>query len=476
MTTLDPSRRRGFASVLALMFLAVMCSLAVAFFASTNTELKKSENLGHVAAARMEAEGGMAFLSYQLRRHSPQDIRTGQELLDGLAVAMGETMNGSQTLRSASVAYDGNTIVIPSIAATQPGRSFHGTITLVNHKTVLLRVTGVSGNVSRSLGMQFGLLAGGYSASAFDYGIASRGPIRMVGSAQVLGATWDEEGDCLSAVYGEAAAFRLTGGPLIQGDVYASDPDTHVKLCGTNMSIGGEDSSGTKTLPDPDDDHPICDHVHIGVGPVDFPEINSSQFEPFAKNPVDAHTVMPDNTFTNIRILAGSNKTFSGDVKLKGVVFIEVPNDIHFTGNVEITGVIVTEDAGDDADKKNTNRIIFNGNVVSKGVEELDDTDQFCELRKMPGSFLLAPGFSVLFAGNFSTINGCMAAEEFMWTGNAGGIIKGGIIAYGNADLTLTGNSCITIDREGTPAAPSGFRGAGSRLELVQIPSTYIEY
>ena len=476
MTTLDPSRRRGFASVLALMFLAVMCSLSVAFFISTNAELQKSENLGHVAAARMEAEGGLAFLAYQLRHNPPAKLDTGQALLSTLAESLGQSLSGSQTLRSASVTYDGNTIAIPSIAATQPGRSFHGTITLVNHKTVLLRVTGVSGNVSRSVGLQFGLLAGGYSASAFDYGVASKGPIRMEGSAKVLGATWDEEGDCLSAVYGEAQAFRLTGGPLIQGDVYASDPDTHVKLCGTKVSIGGEDTSGTKNLPDPDDDDPICDHVHVGVGPVDFPEINSSQFEPFAKTPVDAHTVMPDNTFTNVRILAGSNKTFSGGVKLKGVIFIEVPNDIHFAGNVEISGVIVTEDAGEDASKKNTNRIIFSGNVVSKGVEELDDTEEFHELRKMPGSFLLAPGFRVLFAGNFSTINGCMAADEFMWTGNAGGTIKGGIVAYGNAEFKLTGNSCITIDREGTPAAPAGFRGAGSQLMLVLLPTTYVEY
>jgi hypothetical protein len=372
------------------------------------------------------------------------------------------------------VSYDGQAIVIPSIAANGPGRSFYGMLTLVNDRTVLLRVTGASGDVSRSVGLQFGLLAGGAGASAFDYGIASKGPIRMEGFAKVQGATSAEEGDCLSAIYGEPEAFHITGHPDIQGDVYASDPDTHVRLCGNNVRIGGEGPSGTKTLPDPDDDDPICAHVHVGVGPVDFPKIDPSQFERFATIPVDAHTVMPDNTFTNIRILANSDKTFAGNVKLNGVIFIEVPNRIHFSGNVEITGVIVTQDAGDDA--YDTNTIKFSGNVVSKGVEELDDTDEFHELREMPGSFLLAPGFGVEFVGNFSTISGYMAADKFKWTGNAGGTVKGGIIAYSNAEFKLAGNSCITIDREGTPGAPPGFSGPGSQLMLVLIPTTYVEY
>lgn len=459
--------------MLALLFLVMMCSLSVAFYAVTNTELQKSENLQDVTAARLEAEGGLSFLAYQIRRYMPTDLGPGQGLLDSLASALGGGMDGTQTLQGGQVSYDGNTIVIPSIAATEPGRSFHGTLTLVNDTTVLLRVTGVSGDVSRSLGCHFALQAGGYSASAFDFGIASKGPITMAANAKVLGATTAEEGDVLSAIYGAPDAFQISGNSEIQGEVYASDPDTHVQLNGS-VKIGGQSMCGSKTLPDPDDDDPICDRVHVGIGPVAFPEIDPGQFESFATNPVDASTnTSGDQTFTNIRIKANSNKTFAGNVKLNGVIFIEVPNRIHFSGNVEITGVIVTEDAGDDAYEDNT--IKFSGNLTSKGVEELSE-EGFSVLRTKPGSFILAPGFGVEFVGNFGTVNGCMAADQFKWTGNAGGIAKGGIIAYSNAEFKLAGNSCITIDREDVPDDPAGFSGAGSHMVLVLIPTTYIEY
>ena len=473
MTSPCKPRQRGFTSVLALFFLAVMCGLSVALFTSASMELQKSENLQHVAAARLEAEGGLAFLTYQIRRYAPAELGPGQELLDSLAGALGSALNGSGTLQGGQVAYDGSTILIPPISATSPDRSFHGAITLVDQTTILLRVTGASRNVTRSVGVRFGLQAGGYASCAFDFGIASKGPIRMSGNATVRGATSAEEADAVSAVYGEPEAFQITGNTEVQGDIYASDPSTKVNLNGS-IKIGGELMCGSKTLPDPDDDDPICDHVHVGVGPVAFPEVNPGQFEAFAVNEVNASTNTSGNqTFTNIRIKANSNKTFAGNVKLEGVIFIEVPNRIHFSGNVEITGVIVTQDAGDDAYDENT--IKFSGNLISRGVEELDG-DGFTDLRGMPGSFILAPGFGVEFVGNFGTINGYMAADEFKWTGNAGGIVKGGIIAYSTAEFKLAGNSCITIDRGETPGNPAGFTGPGSRMVLVLVPTTYVEY
>ena len=466
--------RSGIASILAMLFLALMSSLAVAFFSTTNVGLKQTENLKDVSAARLEAEGGLAFLTYQIRRHAPTDPGTGQDLLSSMAEGLGQAMNASGTLQGGSIVYDGQTITVPSIAVNGEGRSFNATISLVNDTTVLLRVTGNSGGVSRAIGVQFTLQAGGYSAGAFDFGIAARGPISMTGNAKVTGANTIEEADMLSAIYGNPQAFSITGNSDVEGDISVSDPDTTVKLCG-NISVGGESMNGTKTLPDPEDTDPICEHVHVGIGAVDFPEVDPTPFEPFAVNIVDSHTNTAGNkTFNNIRILANSNKTFAGNVTLNGVIFIEAPNRIHFSGNVTVTGVIVTQDAGDDAYEDNT--IKFSGNLVSKGVEELPDTSEFHDLREMPGSFILAPGFGTEFVGNFGTVNGCMAADKFKWTGNAGGTIKGSIIAYSDAEFKLTGNSHIIIDRDGTPETPPGFGGAGTQLVLVLLPDTYIEY
>ena len=172
----------------------------------------------------------------------------------------------------------------------------------------------------------------------------------------------------------------------------------------------------------------------------------------------------------NIRILANTNKTFSGNIDLNGVVYIEKPNRIHFSGNVKITGVIVTEDAGDDV--HDTNTIKFTGNTTVRPVTDLPKDPQFSRLRQMPGSFLLAPGFGAEFAGNFGTVSGCMAADRFKFTGNAGGTVKGGVINYGDTEFKLTGNSNITVDRSDSAEEPPGFSIPG---KLLVRPDSYFE-
>ena len=203
-----------------------------------------------------------------------------------------------------------------------------------------------------------------------------------------------------------------------------------------------------------------------------FPEVDPTVFEPFATNIVNSSTPTSGNrTFTNIRIKANTNPTFSGNITIKGVVFVETPNKVQFSGNLNFTGVLVTQDAGDNV--YTTNTVKFTGNTTSQGVESLPDTAEFHDLRQMPGSFLLAPGFGVSFTGNFGTVNGCMAADAFTFTGNAGGLVKGPIINYSDSIFSLTGNSSVTIDRLNTPTEPPGFSSNGS---LRADNTTYAEY
>jgi len=71
-----------------------------------------------------------------------------------------------------------------------------------------------------------------------------------------------------------------------------------------------------------------------------------ASFEPFATYVVNSGNVnsLP-STLQNIRIKAGTNPTFN-DVLIEGVVFVETPNNVKFTGNATLQGVIVTQDAG----------------------------------------------------------------------------------------------------------------------------------
>jgi hypothetical protein len=90
----------------------------------------------------------------------------------------------------------------------------------------------------------------------------------------------------------------------------------------------------------------------------------------------------------------------------------------------------------------------------------------------MPGSFILAPGFGLEFVGNFGTVGGGMAADEFKFTGNAGGLVRGMIINYSDSAFTLTGNSRIRFDRSSSPDIPPGF---SLPQRIVLRPDTYVE-
>jgi hypothetical protein len=199
--------------------------------------------------------------------------------------------------------------------------------------------------------------------------------------------------------------------------------------------------------------------------------VDPTVFQPFAVNIVDGNTSTSGNkTFTNIRIKAGTNPTFSGNTTLKGVIFVEQPNRVTFAGNTTMTGMIVTQTAPSNTYTSNT--ISFTGNTTFSGVENLPDTSDFHVLRTMPGSSILAPGFGLTFTGNFGTVGGCMAADSFSFTGNAGGTIRGGIINYSDSQFSLTGNSSIIVDRSGTPTTPPGFALPSTTKAN---PDTYLE-
>lgn len=451
-------RQAGIVYILAMVLLTVFSSLAVAYASFSNTTLRTAENMSSVQDARMQAEGGLTHLTMVLSELTLSAGATGQAMMDDLASSLTSRLNGTANLQGAQVAYNGETITIPSIAMGS-GKAFYASITRVNNTIVRLAVTGSDDDVSRTVSMDFNLATG--RSAVFDYGIASKSPIRMTGNARVRGANSPAEANMLSATYNSDEAFKLTGNCNLEGDIYMSNPDAYVSLTG-NVTIGGENNwSGN-----------IEDHIHIGIGEVEFPEVDPTVFEPFATNVVDSSTSTSGNkTFTNIRILANSNPTFSGNITLKGVIFIEEPNNVHFSGNVKITGVIVTQDAGEN--NYDSNKIKFTGNTTVKGVEELPDTAEFQGLRDLPGAFILAPGFGLQFTGNFGTVSGAMAADEFKFAGNAGGVVHGPIINYSDSEFKLTGNSNLIIDRSDVPDIPPGFASPG---KFEPNPNSYVEY
>ena len=475
-TTIRRARRRrarnGMAMVLALAMLTVLATLSVAFVSSSVGSIRKATNVADIDGAQRQAESGLAFHHYILRGLTvPADVQ-GQDLILAVATSLRSRLDGTATLGGLSIVHDPNdldslsdpnTITIPSIV-TSDRTNFSATLSLSGEmgNVLSLSVTGRSGFVSRTVGVNLQLRTDDGSSFFLNHGIASKGTVRMTGNAKVLGVNDPNEANVLAATYSDNEVIDLTGNCEIDGDLSISNSEGYVSMSG-NVSVGGVSSSSSE----------VYDHIHTGIGEVTFPEADPTVFEPFATNLVDASTsTSGDLTFTNIRIVAGTNTTFSGNITLNGVIFIEVPNDIHFSGNVQINGVIVTQDAGDDNYDQNT--IKFTGNTTVQGVEALPAEPQFANLRELPGTFLLAPGFSAKFAGNFGTVAGYMAADEFKFAGNAGGTVKGGVINYGDTELRLTGNSEILIDRSDTPPIPPGFSAPGTATLSIQ-PGTYRE-
>ena len=450
--------RKGFALVMALMLLLLCASIAVAWVNTTALGVSQADSLRKVNGAQLAAESGMQFMTYQMTKLDLGGGGSGQTLLDNIASALSARLDGTGALGQGEVSYNGAAIVTPSINVGDGMRTFVATLWMADDDTVSLTVTGSDSGITRATGVQFDAANG--DSPVFDFGIASRSPVELTGNAKVEGKNSVLEARILSAT-DEAEAFHLTGNVDLAGDIYTTNPSATVSMSG-NVTIGGESCR----------DDEVWDHIHLGLGVGEFPEVDPTVYEPFATNIVDSSTKKNGNkTFTNIRILAGTNPTFSGNITMKGVIFIEAPNKVHFSGNTTFTGVIVTEDAGEDVYEDNT--VKFTGNVSVHGVEDLPDTSEFHDLRELPGAFILAPGFGLKFTGNFGTVSGCMAADSYQFTGNAGGTVKGGIINYSDSRFKLTGNSKIVIDRDGTPEMPPGFVTSFS-LDL--NPASYVEY
>ncbi len=451
-------RSPGIISVVALLLLVVLTTLGISLATLTNTSFLKADNFAKVQSARMEAESGLAFTAFILQNCAVAPNTSGQALLDSLANQLGSVLDGTGNLQGGTIAYDSEMVTIPSITIGN-GRSFSARVSLLDPTVLHVVVTGQNRGITRTVGIDCDAVPDG--EVFFSYGVASKSAVSMTGNAKILGANSPSEASVLSATSSTNEAINMAGNSQIEGDVYFPNPAAYASMSGS-ASIGGQDN-GSATL---------GNHIHSNIGTVEFPEVDPNELGPFATNIVDSDTVITGNlTFNNIRIAANTNPTFSGNIEINGVVFIEAPNQVHFSGNLNLTGLIVTEDAGDDVYDVNT--IKFTGNTNIQSVEALPDTPDFHELREKPGSFLLAPGFGAEFSGNFGTINGTMAADEFKFSGNATGIVKGSIINYSDSEFRLTGNASITIDRSGTPEIPPGF-SLPSTFTLA--PDSYLEY
>ncbi len=446
----NKSSKAGFISVIALLMLFIFVTLSLSIASMTDLELQKANNIKLILDAQLTTESGLEYATHLLKSLEFTGGASISAVLDSLAAALSDELDGQALLQGELVAYDGNTIYIPPISLGE-GKSFRAELVAANTTELQLRVFGQSstpdGTVERTASLNAEL---GASGSVDEYGIYSKGSITIEHGFELWGANFPEEGSIMSTA--SVMAIEIDSG-YIDGDVATSDPNASVDIDG--VTVNGQ----------------ILSQVDV-VAPV----IDVSVFESYANNIVDGNTNTSSGTFTNVRILAGTNPSF-GSVTIKGVMYIEAPNTVAFTNNVDITGVIVSEDHGGAAD--GNHYVYFNNNLSVNGMEELPDTTDgnFDQLRTMAGSAFILPGFTLEFKNNFTSVSGHIAADQIIAKNNLVGTIYGSFIVLGDGGLTLKNNGNLTIDNSkyGGGTTAGVIPGGTALKKLSFVPDTYTE-
>lgn len=456
-------RPRGITSVMAMLFLVLFSVLAVGFVATVNSAVQISGNELRSARAMLAAESAMNFARFHLwdlnvKRSLPVD-----ELFNTVYEQLQNRLDGTANLAGGSINRVDDVIQIPGDPdAFIPIDDDSGFRVMIERKGMELVVTAVGkyGQTESLRGIELTYAIYSRPSSIFDFGIASKSPIEMIGNTSVQGKNNPAHGSVLTTSF-RTPALKMQGNSEISGDVSFVNPSASAMNVTGNNKIGGYRPSQSG----------FHDHVHFGIAEPEFPTIDTSAHKAWLD--ANPHTVITGNsggnkTFGSMRIKANSNPKFNGNTKITGLVYIEAPNQVSFSGNLDLHGVIVVEN--DPSGDSSTNLIDFGGNVDFEGVGSLPAS--FGELRDLDGAMLLAPGFKLQMRGNFGVIGGTIAADEMSFSGNAGGTIKGSVINLQDTKVSLQGNTDIIIESQGTTKTPAGMF-FGSRY--VPLPDTYRE-
>ena len=452
------SKNRGAVLIISMIFLFIFSALAVSMASMSGNNVQIAENQRKADHARACAESGFNVIRFWLNRVSISGTTAEDLIFSQIADSLQDELT-SESITNITTSCNGSVVTIPSVTLDSADqKSFSGTITKLDNQTLRIDITGVCGSITRTIRANYNLSE--RANNVFDFGVATKGPLSLSGNIELEGVNVSVEASVYIESENSNLALSIIGNSQIAGDVSICNPIASVDLQGGQAGIGGETGQDA-----------VDNHVSFGVPPSEFPEPEPGQFEPYITSIVDANTdTSADATFENIRILANTNPTFSGQVILKGIIYIETPNVVDFTGGADVTGIIIGD--GNIEDNSGVNQIIFRGNVDSHPVTDLPEEPQFEGLHDQTGTFVMAPGFHVSFGGSFSALCGAIAGNGVEFFGNAGGTINGSVLNYSDVEMTLSGNSDLYFNRSGLTEVPAGFE---PEIVLEYNPSSYSE-
>ena len=447
--------RRGAVLIISMIFVLIFSSLAVSLATMSGTNVQLASNQHKLNSTLSAAHSGLEAMQYWMGRITIPDSTSPSNYLSTVFSSLQNDL-AANSITNINASYSTSTITIsPVMLASADNMNFEATIVQLNNNALQMDVIGRSNQITRKIRVNYNITPKKHPI--FDYGIATKGPLNLLGSTDINGLNDSLEANVYIESTNNNDALSLQGNCSIAGDVSIYN---HL----ANPSVSNSSSIGGETGQDA-----IDNHVTTVLNSIDFPIPDPTAFEQYVVDTFDPATdTTTDMTLENIIIPADTNPLFSGHVTLKGIVFIEIPNIVTFTGNTDIIGIVIGN--GDVDYPSEDNQIIFRGNVDSSSVSQLDST--FGDITQETGTFLLAPGFDASFGGSFNTINGVIAASGIEFFGNAGGTVNGSVINYGDDPMTLEGSVDLVFNRSGVTENPAGFQ---TSLVLEFQPETYSE-
>ena len=437
------TKRSGVAAVLAMLYMALLSVLALGFYATVSVSAQLAGNERRSAQAQSAAESGVAFLRYHLARVSIPPSLPPENVFEELYMQLAGGLDGTDNLGGRLVGYVPAEINIPDgrdqyIQLEPSGPRFRATVTQAAGGGVRAKVTSADASGRHARAVQIDFVRKESPSRVFEYGVATNGPVSL--SKAFIKGSPAALADVLSTAPLSSPVSLSGGTATIDGKVYLSNPTGAVT--GDGIIAGISD----KVLRNA--------NVHPNTEAPEFPGVDPTPFVNYMRG---KETLVTGNTsatyMKNIRIRAGANPTLGGSPTIEGVILIEAPNVVTFSGKngTTIRGVIVVVNPWEGSA---TNKIDFTGGTAMHGPETLDDS--FGELKTMTGSSILAPNFAVDMNGGSSSFGGTIIAKSLVLSGGSGGTVAGNVVLTGTSTLSLTGGSTINVTAPATSARPAG--------------------
>ena len=420
--------RRGVTAILAMLFLILIGTLALGFYASTTTSVQLAKNDQKGAKALLAAESGVQFMRYLLAHVSVSSSTDPHQMMTDLYNDLYTALHNTGNLGLNTIGFANDIITIPA----EPGRcipvdatdntGFAITINNVGGgaSSIVCKVIGMTGagTSARDKGVQLTFTRQQNNTSLFDNAVASRGKITMSNGALtgVSGISPDTIAS-LTTTQTSSGAFTMTRG-TIGGSVGVLDLAYAAITGGT---VHGTSNTTAMTS---------SGYLAAVSAPPEFPVIDTSVFAPYATTTYASGTT----TLSNVVIPPNTNPKFTGNATINGILYVKSPNKIEFTGNTTLAGFIVFENAGNSS----VNSIEMSGNF---SVANLPSGAAYDSLRAISGVAIIAPTAALSMGGSTdSNFRGNVIVDTFVNSGSADIQFDSGTLVALNPGNAITFN------------------------------------